>query len=63
MTQGVLRTLAGVAALVFLVLGLLFLLGPFHQTGRFAILPTGNAGLGTIRGDLGGLFLAWLSFL
>jgi ribonuclease Z len=62
MMQRILRILAGLAGLLYLVLGLLFLFAPGNQTGQFAILPTGNAGLSTMRGDLGGLFLGMALF-
>ena len=54
-----------VRGLFFLVLGLMFLFSPGGQTAQFALLPSGNAGLSTIRGDMAGLFLgmALFSFL
>jgi len=51
----ILRLLAGLAGVVFLVLGLIFLLAPGQLTDRFAVLATGSAGFGTLRADLGGL--------
>ena len=57
MIQRILLYVAGVAGLLFLLVGLILLLAPGKQTGLFAVLPSGNAGFGTLRGDLGGLFL------
>ncbi len=53
----VLRYLSGFAGVFFVVLGLTFLLAPGSEFDRFALLPSGNAGLSTLRGDMGGLFL------
>ncbi len=63
--QTVLRYLSGFVGLFFLVLGLMFLFSPGGQTAQFALLPNGNAGLSTMRGDMAGLFLgmALFSFL
>jgi hypothetical protein len=55
--QIVLRYLSGFAGVFFVVLGLTFLLAPGSEFERFALLPSGNAGLSTLRGDMGGLFL------
>jgi hypothetical protein len=57
MIQRILRSLAGLTGLLFLALGLMLLFAPGSQTGRFAVLPSGNAGLSTLRGDLAGFFL------
>jgi glyoxylase-like metal-dependent hydrolase (beta-lactamase superfamily II) len=57
MIQNILRTLAGLTGLLFLALGLMLLFAPGRQTAQFAILPEGNAGLSTMRGDLAGFFL------
>src|SRR5580693_4215544 len=63
--QSVLRYLSGFVGVFFLVLGLMFLFSPGSQTAQFALLPSGNAGLSSLRGDLAGLFLgmALFSFL
>jgi len=55
--QSVLRYLSGFVGLFFLALGLMFLFLPGSQTAQFALLPSGNAGLSTMRGDMAGLFL------
>src|ERR1700722_2965539 len=55
--QIVLRYLSGFAGVFFVILGLTFLLAPGSEFERFALLPSGNAGLSTLRGDMGGLFL------
>lgn len=52
------RTLIGLIALFFLALSLLFIFTPETMAAEFAISPSGAAGLSTIRGDLGGAFLA-----
>src|SRR5271155_3116679 len=60
--QTVLRYLSGFAGLFFLALGLMFLFAPGRQTVQFALLPSGSAGLSTMRGDIGGLFLGMALF-
>jgi ribonuclease Z len=55
--QIVLRYLCAFVGLFFLALGLMFLFSPGGQTAQFALLPSGNAGLSTLRGDMAGLFL------
>jgi len=62
MTQRILRYLAGLTGLLFLVLGLMLLLAPGRMTGQFAVFPAGSAGFSTLRGDLGGLFLGMALF-
>jgi len=62
MTQRILRFLAALTGLLFLALGLMLLFAPAQQSGQFAVLATGNAGLSTMRGDLGGLFLGMALF-
>jgi uncharacterized protein DUF4345 len=53
------RVLVGLVALFFVVFGLRFVLTPEAMAGGdFAILPVGVPGLATVRGDLGGAFLA-----
>ncbi len=63
--QTVLRYLCGFVAVFFVVLGAMFLFSPGGQTAQFALLPSGNGGLSTMRGDMAGLFLgmALFSFL
>ncbi len=60
--QTVLRYLSGCVGLFFLALGLMFLFSPASQTAQFALLPSGNAGLSTMRGDMAGLFLGMALF-
>jgi len=60
--QRVLRFLSGFAGLFFLALGVMFLFSPGGQTAQFALLPSGNAGLSTMRGDMAGLFLGMAIF-
>jgi ribonuclease Z len=55
--QTVLRYLSGLVGLFFLALGVMFLFSPAGQTATFALLPSGNTGLSTLRGDVAGLFL------
>ncbi len=52
------RTLIGLIALFFIAWGLRFFFTPEVMAAEFAISPDGTAGLSTIRGDLGGTFLA-----
>lgn len=51
------RTVAALAALLFLGLGSLFWITPELAAARFGITAAGAQGLTTIRADLGGLFL------
>jgi ribonuclease Z len=62
MMQRILRFLAGLSGLLFLALGLMLLFAPAKQSVPFAVLATGNAGLSTMRGDLGALFLGMALF-
>ena len=62
MTQRSLRFLCGLTGLLFLVLGLLFLLAPSRMGAQFAVLAEGNAGFSTLRADLGALFLGMALF-
>lgn len=62
MIQRILRLLAGLIGVLFLALGLMLLFTPARQTAQFEVLATGNAGLSTMRGDLGGLFLGMAVF-
>ncbi|HEY6599707.1 MAG TPA: DUF4345 family protein [Pseudomonadales bacterium] len=52
------RILAGLVGLFFVVWGLRFYFAPEALAAEFAITPLGVAGLSTIRGDLGGAFVA-----
>lgn len=60
--QTTLRWLSALAGLFFLILGLSFLFAPGSQTAQFALLPSGNAGLSTLRSDVAGLFLGMSLF-
>jgi ribonuclease Z len=62
MIQKILRSLTGLVGILFLTLGMMLLFAPAKQTAQFAVLATGNAGLSTLRGDLGGLFLGMAVF-
>jgi len=52
------RVLVGLVALFFVVYGLRFALTPEPMAAEFSILAAGAPGLATVRGDLGGAFLA-----
>lgn len=56
--QKLLTALVALIALVMLGLGLNFMFNPVTMAAQFALVPDGIVGLNTIRGDLGGLFLA-----
>lgn len=56
------RLLAGFVGVLFLVMGLMFLLAPAQLATQFAVLPEGVAGFSTLRGDLGGLFIGMALF-
>jgi ribonuclease Z len=58
MIRALLRFAAVLVGVFFLALGLAFLFAPATATARFAIAATDAAGFGTVRGDLGALFLA-----
>ncbi len=60
--KSVVRCLSAGVGLFFLALGLMFLLSPGNQVMQFALLPSGNAGLSSLRGDMGGLFLGMALF-
>ena len=62
MIQRTLRGLSGLIGLLFLAMGLVFLFAPGRMVDQFSIFPNGNAGLSTLRGDMGGLFLAGAIF-
>ena len=50
--------LVALLALLFLGLALNFLFNPLTAGAQFGVVPDGIVGLNTLRGDLGGLFLA-----
>ena len=54
MTERILRYLTGAAGLLFIVIGLGLLVRPGVQAAMFAVFPSGNAGLSTVRADLAG---------
>ena len=62
MTQRVLRYLSGMAGVLLLIIGVGLLVAPGRQADMFAVLPSGPAGLSTIRADLAGLFLGTGAF-
>ena len=53
-----LKVLAGLFALLFIFMGVGFMLDPLGNAASLAVTPLGEHGLNTLRGDLGGLFLA-----
>ena len=52
------KILVGLVALFFVVWGVRFYFTPEAMAGAFSIVPSGVAGLATVRGDLGGAFMA-----
>jgi len=52
------RILIGLIALFFLLFAFRFYFMPEAIAAEFFVAPMGNAGLSTIRGDLGGAFFA-----
>jgi Domain of unknown function (DUF4345) len=52
------KFLVGLVALFFLVWGVRFIFTPEAMAAAFSIVPNGEAGLATVRGDLGGAFVA-----
>jgi hypothetical protein len=54
----ILKILAGLFALLFIVMGAGFMLDPLGNAANLAVTPLGEHGLNSLRGDLGGLFLA-----
>ena len=62
MTQRILRYLSGTIGLLFVLIGVSLLLAPGRQSALFAIMPSGPAGLSTVRADLAGLFLSMGAF-
>ncbi|MEZ5558205.1 MAG: DUF4345 family protein [Pseudomonadales bacterium] len=53
-----LKILVGLVALLLLYLGLGLVFDPLEGVRAFAVEPQGLHGLSTIRGDLGGMFIA-----
>ena len=53
-----LRVLIGAIALLFLVMGLGYMFDPAANAPDLSVTPIGEHGLNTLRGDLGGLFIA-----
>lgn len=53
-----LKVVAGLFALLFIFMGTGFMLDPAGNAASLALTPLGEHGLNTLRGDLGGLFLA-----
>ena len=62
MTQRVLRYLTGLSGFLFLAIGIALMLAPGRQAPMFAVLPSGSAGLSTVRSDLAGLFVVMGAF-
>jgi ribonuclease Z len=62
MLPKILRALCGLAGLLFLAIGLMFLLAPSRMAAPFAVLAEGNAGFSTLRADLSALFLGMALF-
>ena len=52
------RILVGLVAAFFLVWGLRFYFSPDAMAAAFSIAPSGVLGRSTVRGDLGGMFVA-----
>ena len=52
------KILVGLVGLFFVVWGLRFVFTPEAMGSEFSIAPSGIPGLSTIRGDLGGAFIA-----
>ncbi|MGB0922179.1 MAG: DUF4345 family protein [Alphaproteobacteria bacterium] len=55
--ENVIKIGVGLVALLFTFNGLMLMFAPEAGIGGFAITAEGPAGLNTVRGDLGGLFL------
>lgn len=55
--ENVIRIGVGLVAVLFAVNGLILMFAPETGMGGMSILADGAAGLNTVRGDLGGLFL------
>jgi len=52
------KLIPGLIALLFLVMGISFLLDPMAGAAQVGVTPLGADGLNTVRGDLAGLFLS-----
>ena len=52
-----LQAITGLIALLFLVMGLQWLVVPENMSDQFGLLPNGILGWATMRADLGGFFL------
>ncbi|MEN0068237.1 MAG: DUF4345 family protein [Myxococcota bacterium] len=59
----VMQGLVGAMSVMVLGLGATSMFAPKAMIGNFAIEPQGRAGLNTIRGVIGGLFIACLGML
>lgn len=55
----VLRVILALLGVLFLLIGSRFLIDPVTMGGDFGLVPKGNGGLSTIRGDLTAFF--WVS--
>ena len=53
-----LKIAVGLSGLLLLVMGLNVMFNPVGAAPQFAVEALGNAGLNTLRGDMGGMFLA-----
>ena len=53
-----LKIVSGLFAMLFLIMGIGFLFDPAGNAPDLALSPLGAHGLNTLRGDIGGLFLA-----
>jgi hypothetical protein len=56
--QRVFQGIVGLMAVAFAAMAGIFLFDPLAGAAQFAVAPEGVRGLNTLRGDLGGLFLA-----
>ena len=59
----VIQGLVALVCLMMFGLGMKSMFAPKSMIGNFAIEPVGTAGLNTIRGVIGGLFLGYLAML
>ncbi len=55
--QMTLKILVGLIALLMAFMGLNVMLNPADAAQQFAVTPEGIAGLSTLRGDIGGMFV------
>lgn len=58
MVKRIVRALIGLVGAGGVTIGLAALADPARIAARFAVTPEGAVGFGTVRGDLGGFFLA-----